>query len=465
MSTRPDRQAIVDLLRKYDRPGPRYTSYPTAPMWHDAVDSEVYRSLLQEASQEVDSPLALYCHIPFCRRRCYYCGCNTCIVVRTDPIHRYLASMEREVEAVAGLLGERRRISQLHLGGGTPTYLGADGLRKLMQVLSGRFELTPEAEVSIEVDPRETSAEDLPELQDLGFNRVSLGVQSFDAAVQEAIGRDQTTEQVEQLHAALRRHGFGGINFDLIYGLPLQTPDRFDRTLDKTVQLRPDRIALYSFAYLPNLPRLKGHQRLIKQEDLPDTEAKYDLYSTAIDRLTSAGYRQIGMDHFALPEDELARAQEDGRLHRNFMGYTVQAAPEMIGFGMSGIGHVRDTYVQNASDVPAYRETVDRDGLAVYRGLKLSEDDLIRRFVINSLMCNFRLSYTKLMQRFGIDYHKYFAAEDKQLDGFIDDGLLKRGDDSLEVTLLGRTFVRNIAMIFDAWLARKKEPTTFSRTV
>jgi oxygen-independent coproporphyrinogen-3 oxidase len=465
MNTQPDRATVVDLLRKYDRPGPRYTSYPTAPMWNDSVDSQVYRTLLEEASKNSDTPLAVYCHIPFCRKRCYYCGCNTCIAVRRDPIDKYLSSMEREIAAVARLLDKRRRVSQLHLGGGTPTFLGVDGLTKLMRMLSDRFPTVEDAEVSIEVDPRETSADDIPELQRLGFNRVSLGVQSFNSDVQSAIGRNQTTEQVEHLYSALRQHGFGGINFDLIYGLPLQIPERFDGTLDKTIELRPDRIALYSFAYLPNLPRLRGHQRLINPDDLPDTETKYRLFSTAIDRLTAAGYRQIGMDHFALPEDELSRAQQDGRLHRNFMGYTVQAAPEMIGFGMSGIGYVNNAFVQNMSEVPGYREAVDKDGLAVYRGLKLSDDDLIRRFVIGSLMCNFKLSFEELEQRFGVSYGDYFAAEDERLTELIEDRLLERQEDSLQVTPLGRTFVRNIAMTFDAWLAHKDEKTTFSRTI
>lgn len=465
MSTPPDRAAIVDLLRKYDRPGPRYTSYPTAPMWNESVDSEVYRALLANASKEIDTPLAVYCHIPFCRKRCYYCGCNTCIVVRTEPIDEYLASLECEITEVAGRLGKRRRVSQLHLGGGTPTYLGRDGLGRLIAALSGVFEFVAKAEMSIEVDPRETTPDDVVKLRELGFNRVSLGAQSFDPDVQKAIGRNQTTEQVERLYAALCEHGFGGINFDLIYGLPLQTPERFAATLDRTIVLRPDRIALYSFAYLPDLPRLKGHQRLIKVEDLPDTEAKYQLFSTAIERLTAAGYRQIGMDHFALPEDELSVAQRDGRLHRNFMGYTVQAAPEMVGLGMSGIGYVGDTFVQNQPEVPAYREAVERAGLAVYRGLKLSDDDLVRQFVINSLMCNFRLSFEDLKRRFGIEYDEYFMTEDRLLEGFIEDGLLERDGNALQVTPLGRTFVRNIAMVFDAWLVRKDKKTTFSRTI
>jgi oxygen-independent coproporphyrinogen-3 oxidase len=318
----------IDLLRKYDRPGPRYTSYPTAPVWTDAITGEHYRAALQKASDQKDIPLALYVHIPFCRTRCFYCGCNTCITRSTDSVSDYLDMLEREIGSVMALLGERRKVSQLHFGGGTPTYIGEAGLERVMQSLERDVSFPENAELSIELDPRVTTMKQLDYLAARGFNRVSIGVQEFDPTVQEAIGRIQPVDMVAKLLERSRQLEFGGINFDLIYGLPHQTVERFSATLDTVIAMRPDRLAVYSFAYLP---KFKSHQSHIRPEDLPATEDKYRLFATAIEKLTAAGYRQIGMDHFALPDDELSLAQADGRLHRNFMGYTVQARPWRAG--------------------------------------------------------------------------------------------------------------------------------------
>ncbi len=454
----------VDLLRKYDRPGPRYTSYPTAPVWGEDVGVEEYRQALSTASQSPDQPTALYCHIPFCRKRCYYCGCNTSVVKRQASVDAYLDSLVKEIERAASHLEKRNKISQLHFGGGTPTFIGVSGLGRILDRIDTLFHPTGACEKSIEVDPRVTTVEQLDFLAGRGLNRVSLGVQDFDPDVQDAVGRIQSFEQVEKILNHCRTLQFKGVNFDLIYGLPRQTLERFNRTLELTLQLRPDRLAIYSFAFLPSL---KANQAKINPEELPPTELKYELFAAAVERLTAAGYRQIGMDHFALPEDELSLAQTDGRLHRNFMGYTVQSAPEMIGLGMSAISYVADSFFQNVSKVDSYKRSVSEHGLAVYRGKKLSDDDLVRQYVIASLMCNFRLDYARFQERFGITYGDYFASEHKSLDAFVDDRLVLIEKDGVRVTPLGRTFVRNIAMLFDAYLTadRKSTAGTFSRTI
>lgn len=465
MSGMPTATSIsVDLLRKYDRPGPRYTSYPTAPVWTGDIGNEDYRGALALAGERSNSPLALYCHIPFCRTRCFYCGCNTCITRNQSSVDSYLDMMEQEIKSVATLLGSRNRISQLHFGGGTPTYVGEEGIERLMKTIDRRFILAEHAEMSIELDPRVTSSGHLRYLAARGFNRVSLGVQDLDPVVQEAIGRVQPESMVAEMLATCRTLSFKGVNVDLIYGLPFQTVARYEETLRKVIALRPDRLAVYSFAYLPNV---KSNQTKIRPEDLPSTEEKYLLFATAVGMLTAAGYKQIGMDHFALPDDELAIAQADGRLHRNFMGYTVQSASEMIGFGMSSIGYVNEAFFQNHSGLDSYREAVRRGGLAVYRGMKLSDDDLVRQYVITSLMCNFHLSFGALHVRFGLDYRTVFANEHRRLQEFVGDGLLVEDDNGLSITSIGRTFVRNIAMTFDAYLADNGNGRvpTFSRTI
>ncbi len=454
----------IELLRKYDRPGPRYTSYPTAPVWNEEVDSDTYRDTLKAASSEIDKPLAIYSHIPFCRRRCHYCGCNTYVSISMDRADEYLNHQITEIETASGLLGKRNRVGQFHFGGGTPTFFDVEGLDKIIGAFEKRFTFTDTCEKSIEIDPRVTTRDQLKFLYDRGFNRTSLGVQDFDPNVQKASGRVQPEKQVRDIYDYCRRIGFKGINFDLIYGLPQQTVERFEKTLDTVIAMGPDRLAVYSFAYLP---KLKAHQRLIKPEWLPDAELKYRLFALSIEKFTAAGYRQIGMDHFALPDDELSLAQNDGRLHRNFMGYTVQAAEDMLGLGMSAIGYIGRTFFQNHSKLDDYKDAIGSDGLAVYRGMKLSVDDLIRQYVISSLMCNFTLRFEALKTRFDIVYHEYFSVEHEKLSPFIEDSFMTVSDAGLDITPLGRTFVRNIAMTFDAYLGKPtdgKRPT-FSRTI
>jgi len=454
----------IDLLRKYDRPGPRYTSYPTAPIWSEEVGADAYADALKTVSMEAEAPLSLYCHIPFCQKRCYYCGCTTCIVKKVSSVDNYVDALCREIEKTSALLKPRRRVSQLHFGGGTPTFVGIGRLQLILDTLERSFAFVSDCERSMEIDPRIATTEQLAFLAERGFNRISLGVQDFDTDVQAAIGRIQPYEQVASVLEHCRRLDFRGINFDLIYGLPLQTVKSFGKTLDRVIAMRPDRFAVYSFAYLPGV---KVHQGKIKPSDLPTTDVKYRLFGSAIEKLTGAGYRQIGMDHFALPDDELSLALEDGRLYRNFMGYSIQSAPNMIGFGMSAIGYVDNGFFQNISRLKEYSRRVDDGSFAVYRGMKLSNDDLIRQYLITSLMCNFRLSWAQLEKRFAVSYADYFAEEHSRLLDFFDDGLLKETADGLEVTPVGRAFVRNIAMTFDAYLTddSRGRKATYSRTI
>lgn len=454
----------VELLKKYDRPGPRYTSYPTAPTWTDPVTIETYTASLAAASIQAETPLALYCHIPFCRRRCLYCGCTTYVSGGGSRVDEYIDRLTREIETVASYLGRRNKVNQLHVGGGTPTFVGIDGLTKILKALGSAFEFVADCEKSIELDPRVTTRELLDFLAGHGFNRSSIGVQDLDPKIQQAIGRVQPEKQVRDVLDHCRQLDFKGINFDLIYGLPHQTAASFSRTLDRVIELRPDRVAVYSFAYLPDL---KANQKKIRPEDLPTTEAKYRLFAAAVEKFTAAGYRQIGMDHFALPDDELSLAQDNGRLYRNFMGYSIRTSPDMIGLGMSAIGYIDDTFYQNDAKLNSYSEAIAENGTAVYRGKRLTRDDLIRQYVITSLMCNFELHFDRLRDKFDLDYPEYFRFEHNDLRGFVDDNLLHISPRGLTVTELGRTFIRNIAMTFDAYL-KKPDPgvrPTFSRTI
>ncbi len=454
----------IELLRKYDRPGPRYTSYPTAPIWSSDVGPDVYASALQAAASRVDETLAIYIHIPFCRCRCFYCGCNTVITRNSDKVGKYIDTLITEIDRSADLLGGRKKISQLHFGGGTPTFIEIADFGRILDKLESRFEFVDGCEKSLEIDPRVTTHEQLAYLAGRGFNRISIGVQDLDPGVQQAIGRVQSTDLIRNIMEQCRELKFKGINIDLIYGLPLQTAENFRQTLRTAIDLRPDRVAVYSFAYLPSV---KSNQMKINAEDLPHTEEKYELFASAIQEFTSAGYMQIGMDHFALPDDELSRAQADGRLFRNFMGYTVQAAPEMLGLGMSSIGYIDNSFFQNFSSLDKYMESVNATGFATYRGMRLSEDDLIRQHVITALMCNFHLDFESLKQKFNVNYYDYFTNEHKKLVEFFQDDLLAEPNGGLTITPIGRTFIRNIAMTFDAYLEGNgggKKPT-FSRTI
>ncbi len=456
--------STFELLKKYDKPGPRYTSYPTAPEFRHDFTTVDYTDALTRAGKNVDSPLSLYVHIPFCAQRCHFCGCTTVITHSEESVNKYLAALDIELTNISKHLGSRRQLLQLHWGGGTPTHLNVAQIEQLFRQITDRFSILPDAEVAIEVDPRVTSDQQIEKLRALGFNRLSMGIQDFTKVVQAAIGRWQTLNQSEALYRSCRALGYRGLNMDLIYGLPKQTVPDFARSIDHVIRMRPDRVAVYSYAYLP---AQRSNQKLISPSWLPTLEDKFRLFATAVDKFLDAGYIQIGMDHFALPDDELAIALSQQTLHRNFMGYTTKPAADMIGLGMSAIGDLAACYAQNISRIGSYHAAIEEKGLATYRGYHLSQDDLIRRRLITFLMCNFILPFDLIKREFGVDYFEYFRAEDAQLDQFITDGLLLRRPDALEITPAGRIFIRNIAMVFDAYLHRADKPGqhTFSRTI
>ena len=456
--------APLDLLRRYDKPGPRYTSYPTAVEFHDGFREGEYRARLADAARAVDDPLSVYIHLPFCRERCSFCGCMVIITKKHEVAARYLDYLEREIVMLADALAGRRRVVQYHWGGGTPTYLSVAEMESLHAAVTRYFDVQPGAEVGVEVDPRVTTTEQLAVLRQLGFNRVSLGVQDFTPEVQEAVNRIQPEDLTRRLFDDARRLGYESINIDLIYGLPLQTPESFGRAVDAVVSMRPDRVAAYSYAHVP---WIRGNQKRIDPAMLPTGERKLELFGAVMDRFLAAGYVQIGMDHFALPHDDLARASAARRLHRNFMGYTTKPATDMVGLGVSAIGDVAGAFVQNTKKLSTYYADLDAGRFPVERGYLLDADDRLRRALITELMCNFRVDPAALEARFNIAFDDYFAAELRELAaGPMADGLIERQSDGFEVTAPGRLLVRNIAMIFDRHLrARTAQTPVFSRTI
>jgi len=454
----------AELLARYDSVGPRYTSYPTAVDFHPGYGEAEYRRSLAAANQLGAAPLSIYTHIPFCVERCWFCACHTYATRRHEVVRPYLDHVRVEMERVAALLPDRRKVAQYHLGGGTPTYLSPEELVELVTTCARHFELLPDAERAIEVDPRVTTPQHIDALAGLGFNRISMGVQDFDPSVQEAIGREQPRETTVALVERARRHAFRGVNLDLIYGLPRQTLESFSRTLAETIALRPDRVAVYSFAYLPNQ---RGHQRQIEVPTLPPRDEKFALLALAREELQGAGYQAIGMDHFALPDDELAVAQRAGRLQRNFMGYTVRSGADMLGFGVSAIGDVRGALVQVEKKLVPYYRLLDEGRLPVARGYQRTADDELRRQIIHDLMCNFRVDRRAIEARHGIVFEDHLRASLAKLAPFVTDGMCEIDDAGLRAVGLGQVFVRNLAMCFDAHLDAKlaaKDPV-FSRTV
>ena len=458
--------SVASLLRQYDRPGPRYTSYPTAVEFNESFDEAAYRGRLEAASAAPDEPLSLYVHLPFCEARCSYCGCMVIITQKREVAARYLDYLDREIEMLARALGSRRRIVQHHWGGGTPTYLSPAQISRLHRTVARWFEFDPDAEQAIEIDPRVTTREQLDLLRSIGFNRLSMGVQDFTPDVQTAINRRQSEEMTRDLYDYARSIGFDSINVDLIYGLPRQGLVTFQRTLDSVVDMGPDRIAVYSYAHVP---WLRPHQKEISTADLPDAGLKFELFGAAIETFLASGYFAIGMDHFALPGDELAVAAEARKLHRNFMGYTTRPASDMFGAGVSSIGDVRGAFAQNEKKLPRYYEAIESGRFPIERGYALSPDDLLRRFVITELMCNFQLRRSAVAERFGVDFDRYFESELASLaegPGPVADGFLRFDDDGLTVTTRGRLFVRNICMAFDRYLpSHQAGRPVFSRTI
>jgi len=464
-SQRPEVVAVsAELLARYNKPGPRYTSYPTAPEFGEGFAEPQYREHLARADAEPQNPLSLYVHIPFCESMCTYCGCHVIISRNKDRFSIYLDHVEREVEMTAQALPHRRSVAQLHWGGGTPTSLSEPQIERLWGILTRHFTIAPGAEVALEVDPCVTTDGQVTLLRQLGFNRVSMGVQDFTPAVQQAVNRIQSYEVTRKLYDRCRELGFGSINIDLIYGLPHQTPDNFQNTLAQVIGMRPDRVAVFNFAHVP---WLRPHQRKIDETALPRTTDRFEIFARTMRSFADAGYAQIGMDHFALPDDELAVAQRNRALHRNFMGYITRPAPDQIGFGVSAIGDVAGAYAQNVKWLPEYYQAVEGGHLPVQRGFVLSDDDKLRRHVINSLMCNFSLSIPETAARFSVDFGTYFAEEQAPLAELATAGFVTLSADRIDVTPVGRIFIRNVCMTFDKYLRRprKDDRPIFSRTV
>ena len=453
----------LDLIRKLDRNGPRYTSYPTADRFIEAFGPETYRSWAAKRNiGGIQRALSIYVHLPFCSTICFYCACNKIVTRDHGKGVKYLDYLAREVALQGPLFTDDPRVQQMHWGGGTPTFFSTEQLSGLFALLRRHFEFAGDGEYSIEIDPRTVDEGRIAALRGMGFNRLSLGVQDFDPDVQRAVNRVQSEERTLAVMGAARSAGFLSINVDLIYGLPKQNLITFNRTLARVIAAQPDRIALYNYAHLPT--RFKS-QRRINEAELPSPETKLKLFALAAQRLIEAGYVYIGMDHFAKPADALAVAQCQGRLHRNFQGYSTHADCDLVALGVSAIGGIGPTYSQNYRDLQDYYDSLDRDVLPIMRGLELSADDLLRRAVIQALMCHFTLSKEAIEIAYLIDFDRYFAAELEELNDLARSGLLDLDDRWINVTPKGRLLVRNICMVFDRYLRHDREVCRYSRVI
>ncbi|MBD2311304.1 oxygen-independent coproporphyrinogen III oxidase [Desertifilum sp. FACHB-1129] len=453
-----------NLLRKYDRPVPRYTSYPPATELREEFAEIDFKAAIAVGNYK-KTPLSLYCHIPFCETACYFCGCNTIITQRKALAEPYLEYLQRDIRQMASYIDRDRHVDQLHWGGGTPNYLSAQQVETLWETLNQHFTFAPDAEISIEVNPRFLERDYLFHLRDLGFNRISFGIQDFDPRVQAAVNRIQPEEMLFEAMGWIREAGFESVNVDLIYGLPYQSLETFKNTIHKTLKLEPDRIAVFNFAYVP---WLKPIQRKIPQDALPAGQEKLDILQMTIAELTDNGYVFIGMDHFAKPNDELAIAQREGNLHRNFQGYTTKPESELFGFGMTSISMLHDVYVQNHKRLKSYYQAIDKGELPIERGVALSREDIIRRSIIMELMCQFQLCQNDIEEKyhlsFDLDFEGYFAQEKYDLRLLEADGLLHVYPHRIEVTPIGRLLIRNIASVFDTYL-RHHQLDRFSKAV
>ncbi|BCU57664.1 oxygen-independent coproporphyrinogen III oxidase [Enterobacter kobei] len=446
------------LIQKYNYSGPRYTSYPTALEFAESYGEPQF---LEAVARYPERPLSLYVHIPFCHKLCYFCGCNKIVTRQQHKADQYLDALEQEILHRAPLFAGRQ-VSQLHWGGGTPTYLNKAQISRLMQILRSQFNFNADAEISIEVDPREIELDVLDHLRHEGFNRLSMGVQDFNKEVQRLVNREQDEEFIFALIKRARDIGFTSTNIDLIYGLPKQTPESFAFTLKRVAELSPDRLSVFNYAHLPTL---FAAQRKIKDADLPTAQQKLDILQATISSLIDSGYQFIGMDHFARPDDELAVAQREGVLHRNFQGYTTQGDTDLLGFGVSAISMIGDSYAQNQKELKRYYQQVDETGNALWRGIALTRDDCIRRDVIKALICNFRLDYAAVERAWDVDFQDYFAEDLKLLAPLAKDGLVDVDEKGIQVTPKGRLLIRNICMCFDAYLRQKARMQQFSRVI
>ena len=455
----------TELIKRYDVAGPRYTSYPTAVQFMEGFDADAYARFTTGSNNElIPKPLSLYVHLPFCHSLCYYCGCMKKVTRHEQQGQRYLDLLLREVAMQGELFDHDREVVQLHFGGGTPTYHDDEQLKKLMSILGRHFSLSEDdsREFSIEVDPRTIAHERLANLAEMGFNRISLGVQDIEPRVQEAVNRIQDPESTLKMVEDSRGLGFNSVSIDLIYGLPLQTVESFSRTIDTVVAARPDRLAVYNYAHLPHIFRA---QRMIDAKDIPSPETKLQLMELTIDKLTSLGYVYIGMDHFALPDDELTVAQREGGLQRNFQGYSTRRECDLVGLGVSAIGKVGDCYAQNLKDIPTWQSVVAEGKLPIWRGISLTTEDRLRRSVIESIMCHGEVKFETYESNFAIDFHDHFALELSQLEQLEKDGLIEMGNDEFRATPEGRLLLRAIAMVFDEYLQAAQSEPKFSRVI
>jgi oxygen-independent coproporphyrinogen-3 oxidase len=453
----------TDLIVRYGGRGPRYTSYPTALQFSDEFGADDYRNIAA-VSNTTDVPLSLYVHIPFCHTLCYYCGCNKIVTRNQARVDRYMEMLYREIDMQSELFDGKRKIEQLHFGGGTPTYLSVEQLDDLMAKLRDAFTFdeSDQREFSIEVDPRTVDEDRIRHLADLGFNRLSLGIQDFDHVVQEAVNRTQTTDDVLNLVLAARETGFESISFDLIYGLPHQNVESFDSTLELVIAMRPDRLAVYNYAHLPQ--RFKG-QRMINDADIPSPEVKLEILHRTIDSLCDAGYIYIGMDHFALPDDELVIARKNGTLQRNFQGYSTHRECDLVALGVSAIGGIGNVFAQNAVTTMEYEALIENGQLPIRKGIAVDDDDLLRADVIQALMCYDELSFDQFGKDHGIDFASYFAAEIKRLQPLADDGLIELSNSGVTITESGRLLLRSIAMVFDRYINQAENDNRFSKAI
>ena len=453
--TMADMELSEELVRKFDKLGPRYTSYPTADRFHTRFDEGSYRNYLaQRSTNKSNPPLSIYMHLPYCESLCYFCACNKIITRDHNRVAEYLRYLDKEMALLGECIGTDRKVVQVHLGGGSPTFFNADEVTQLMALLRKHFDIASDAEMGVEIDPRTLQPDTLPMLAGLGFNRNSFGVQDFDPDVQRAVNRIQPLEMVELAVLESRKANFQSINADLIYGLPRQSMESFGRTLDQVIRLSPDRIALYNYAHVPG--RFKA-QRLIAEADLPSAELRLQIFLMSMRRLLEAGYIYIGLDHFSKPDDELNKARLDGSLHRNFQGYTTRAECDLIGLGVSAISKVGNSYSQGVRTVSSYFQHLDAGRLPIEKGFDLSQDDVLRRDIIMTLMCSASVEFGVINSRYGIDFNTYFAPELLRLKPYEEAGLIEVDAAAIRVTPKGRFFVRASGMVFDKYLG---QPTT-----
>jgi oxygen-independent coproporphyrinogen-3 oxidase len=453
---------LLNTLKMFDKPGPRYTSYPTAPIFSSDYTDKRFEIDVIRNNHENPAPLSLYVHIPFCDTLCYFCGCTTVVTRNRTQIDTYLKALETEVTRMAAYIDKDRKVVQMHWGGGTPSYLDPQQIAALSDLLRRHFRFAEDAEISVEIDPRELTYEHMRAFREIGVNRISVGVQDFEERVQRAVNRIQPEKMTRDVLNWSRQLGIDSINLDLIYGLPLQTVDSFEETLRRVIDLSPNRVAVFNFAYVP---WMKPHQRLIHAEDLPDPDTKLRLLATSIEMLGAAGYEYIGMDHFARPDDELAVAQKKKELHRNFQGYSTKAGADLYAFGMSSISHFGDVYAQNAKTLPDYYRAVETQRFPTSVGYKMTKDDQIRKFVIMRLMCDLEVDKAEVEDFFDISFDEYFDASINQLFDVVRLGMVKHTLNKITIEGMGRLVLRNIAMCFDAHVAQFKDKQLFSRTV